>query len=108
MSTGHHSTEDMLKHIRIYLVIFFALAFLTGVTVWASYMHVPHWLHLTIALAIATTKGGLVVAFFMHLISEKKLIYSVCILTVFFFIMMVIVTLMATKTVGPLAPHLWS
>jgi cytochrome c oxidase subunit IV len=107
MSTTHHSAEDMLKHIRIYLVIFFALAFLTGVTVWASYIHVPHWLHLTIALTIATTKGGLVVAFFMHLISEKKLIYSVCILALFFFIFMVIVTLMSATTVAPLVPHLW-
>lgn len=105
--TTHQSTEEMLKHIRIYVVVFLSLAVLTGVTVWASYIHVAEWAHLTIALAIATVKGGLVVAFFMHLISEKKLIYSVCTLTLFFFVFMVIVTLMSDTTIGPLVPDFW-
>ena len=38
-----------------------------------------------LALAVATIKGSLVAAFFMHLISERKLIYAVLVLTVFFF-----------------------
>lgn len=105
MTTEH--TEDMLKHIRIYIVIFFALAFLTAVTVWASYLHVAEWLHLTIALSIASIKGGLVVAYFMHLISEKKLIYSILTLTAFFFIFMLIVTFMADTTISPLVPAFW-
>jgi cytochrome c oxidase subunit 4 len=107
MTTSHEHAEEMLKHIRIYLVVFLALAVLTAVTVWASYVHVAKWLHLTIALSIATVKGSLVVAFFMHLISEKKLIYSVLILTGFFFIVMVIITLMSDTTVAPLVPDFW-
>jgi caa(3)-type oxidase subunit IV len=39
----------------------------------------------TIALIVATIKGGLVACYFMHLISEKKLIYAVLALTVVFF-----------------------
>jgi len=105
MST--HNTEDMLKHIKIYIVIFFALAVLTVVTVWASYIHVSEWLHVTIAMSIASVKGGLVVAYFMHLISEKKLIYAVLILTAFFFIFMLIVTMTASETMGPLVPDFW-
>jgi cytochrome c oxidase subunit 4 len=105
--TTHEHTEDMLKHIKIYLVVFLALSVLTGVTVWASYVHVAMWLHLTIALSIATVKGGLVMAFFMHLISEKKLIYSVCILTGFFFLVMVIITLMSDTTMAPTVPDFW-
>jgi caa(3)-type oxidase subunit IV len=39
----------------------------------------------TIALIVATIKGSLVACYFMHLISEKKLIYAVLALTVAFF-----------------------
>ncbi len=43
-----------------------------------------HWAIL-IALAIAITKGTLVAGYFMHLLSEKKVIYAVLVLTVIFF-----------------------
>jgi caa(3)-type oxidase subunit IV len=38
-----------------------------------------------VALVIATVKGSLVASYFMHLISEKKLIIWVLVLTVAFF-----------------------
>jgi caa(3)-type oxidase subunit IV len=38
-----------------------------------------------VALFIALVKGSLVAGYFMHLISEKKLIYAVLVLTVVFF-----------------------
>jgi caa(3)-type oxidase subunit IV len=40
----------------------------------------------TVALIVATIKGGLVAGYFMHLVSEKKLIYAVLAVTVAFFI----------------------
>jgi caa(3)-type oxidase subunit IV len=40
----------------------------------------------TVALLVATVKGTLVACYFMHLISEKKLIYAVLALTVAFFV----------------------
>jgi len=40
----------------------------------------------SVALLVATVKGSLVACYFMHLISEKKLIYAVLALTVVFFI----------------------
>ena len=36
---------------------------------------------MTVALLVATIKGSLVACYFMHLISEKKLIYAVLALT---------------------------
>ena len=105
MSTHH--PEEMLKHIKIYIVVFFALAVLTGVTVWASYIHVSPVLHITIAMLIASVKGGLVVAYFMHLITEKKLIYSVLIVTAFLFLVLLLITFFTDDTVGPtVAPFL--
>ena len=82
----HNSPERIKKEIRVYLVVFGALAVLTALTVYACYgLKMPAHIAIGIALAIACTKGFLVAGFFMHLLSEKKLIYSVLGLTVFFF-----------------------
>lgn len=83
---GHdNSPEAVKKEIRKYLYVFYTLAVLTGVTVWISTFHLPIHTAVIIALVVAVTKGSLVAAFFMHLISERKLIYAVLALTVFFF-----------------------
>ncbi|PYQ27495.1 MAG: hypothetical protein DMF56_20300 [Acidobacteria bacterium] len=83
---GHdNSPEAVKKEIRKYLYVFYSLAVLTGITVWISTFHLPIHIAVIIALVVAATKGSLVAAFFMHLISERKLIYAVLVLTVFFF-----------------------
>ena len=51
-----------------------------------SHLHLPVPIAVTVALIVATIKGSLVACYFMHLISEKKLIYAVLALTVVFFI----------------------
>ena len=50
-------------------------------TVGVSYLHLSVGAAIALALFIAAIKGSLVAAFFMHLISERKLIYAVLILT---------------------------
>lgn len=86
---SHNSPERIKKEIRVYLTILGALAVLTGVTVWACFgMKLPIHYAVIVALTIASIKGFLVAGFFMHLLSEKKLIYGVLILTVFFFAML--------------------
>ena len=40
----------------------------------------------SVALLVATVKGTLVACYFMHLISEKKLIYAVLAITAVFFL----------------------
>jgi len=86
-----HLTEDAIKrHVRIYISVFAALAFLTIVTVAISYLHLPVLKAVTIALIIATIKGALVALFFMHLSAEKAIIYSVLLLTVVFFLALLI------------------
>ena len=83
---GHHNDpESIKKEIRKYLYVFGALAILTAITVGISYLHLPTWQAVLLALVVATVKGSLVAAFFMHLLSERKLIYAVLVVTVFFF-----------------------
>jgi cytochrome c oxidase subunit 4 len=79
------NAHEIKKHVRTYIVVFVALLALTIVTVTVSYMHLNVAAAITVALIIATIKGSLVASYFMHLISEKKLIYAALILTVVFF-----------------------
>ncbi|OFW24587.1 MAG: hypothetical protein A3G21_18730 [Acidobacteria bacterium RIFCSPLOWO2_12_FULL_66_21] len=83
--TSEHAV-DIDKHVRIYVTVFVALMALTIVTVAISRLHLPVPVAVTVALLVATVKGALVACYFMHLISEKKLIYAVLVLTAVFFI----------------------
>jgi caa(3)-type oxidase subunit IV len=83
-----HSVEDIKRETRVYVLVFAALAALTVITVAVSYLHLSAMPALAVALLIAGTKGTLVACYFMHLISERKLIYGVLILTVVFFIVL--------------------
>lgn len=82
----HDDPVHIRKEIRTYLLVFAALTVLTGVTVWLAYgLQLPVHLAILIALAVASVKGFLVAGFFMHLLNERKFIYAVLGLTVFFF-----------------------
>jgi cytochrome c oxidase subunit 4 len=85
--TGDHAV-DIDKHVRIYITVFVALMVLTIVTVTVSRFHLPVPIAVTVALIVATIKGSLVACYFMHLISEKKLIYAVLGLTAAFFLVL--------------------
>jgi cytochrome c oxidase subunit 4 len=82
--TSDHAV-DIDKHVRVYITVFVALMVLTIVTVAVSRYHFPVPVAVTVALIVATIKGSLVACYFMHLISEKKLIYAVLALTIVFF-----------------------
>jgi len=89
MSSDHAAVDhaaDIDRHVKIYISVFVALMALTIITVAISRLHLPVHEAVTIALIVAVIKGSLVASFFMHLISEKKLIYAVLVLTVAFFI----------------------
>ena|SRR5688572_24509636 len=83
--TSDHAV-DIDKHVRIYISVFVALMILTVITVAISYLDLSVPVAVTVALVVATIKGSLVACYFMHLISEKKLIYWVLAVTVAFFI----------------------
>ena len=92
---GAHSVEEIKKETRTYVLVFVALAALTVVTVAVSYLHLSLGAAVAVALFIATVKGSLVAAFFMHLISERKLIYSVLVLTAVFFAALMVLPISA-------------
>lgn len=77
--------EEIQKHVRTYISVFAALATLTVITVTVSYLHLPLRKAVMVALAIASVKGALVAGFFMHLISEKQVIFLILMFTFIFF-----------------------
>ncbi len=94
MSDNH--AADIDKHVRTYILVFVALAVLTVVTVAVYYLHLGVVASVALALFIATIKGSLVACFFMHLISEKKLVYAVLILTVAFFFVLLLLPVLTS------------
>lgn len=84
------SVEEIKKHVRKYIMVFVALMGLTIVTVAVSYLHLDVVWAIVLALFIATIKGTLVAGYFMHLLSEKKIIYWTLLLTLVFFIVLMV------------------
>ena len=81
-----HDHAEIDRHVKAALFVFGALLVLTGFTVGAYYLELPTHLAIALALIIATIKGSLVAAWFMHLLSERKLIYWALVLTAVLFV----------------------
>ena len=84
---GSHGGHDIQADLRKYMIVFGALIVGTIITVLASYIHFGSTsINIAVALLIASVKVFLVGGYFMHLISEKKMIFAILGSTVFFVI----------------------
>jgi cytochrome c oxidase subunit IV len=86
----HHHIQE---HVKVYLYVFYALLVATVITVAVSYIDLGKSFNIALALFIASSKAFLVAGYFMHLISEKKTIYGLLIVTVFFFASLMYLTI---------------
>jgi cytochrome c oxidase subunit 4 len=92
--SDNHDAHDVQKHVKKYLLVFYLLIVGTIATVAASWLHIDSVkLTVAIALFIACIKAFLVAGYFMHLISEKKMIYGILAATLFFFVGLMYLTL---------------
>ncbi len=99
-STSDHAAHDPVdidKHVRVYITVFVTLMVLTLVTVAISYLDLSVPMAVTIAMLVATVKGSLVACYFMHLISEKKLILAVLALTATFFVVLLLLPILTVS-----------
>jgi caa(3)-type oxidase subunit IV len=91
-----HAAHDVAKHIRAYLMVGGTLLLFTGITVALSYVNFgTQKANVAVAMLVATFKAGLVAAIFMHLSSEKRMIYRILIFTVFFVLGLFFLTYLA-------------
>ena len=83
-------TPDEVKHhIKTYVIVFFALAFLTVVSVALSYLDIGVKAGIALGLFVASIKASLVACYFMHLIDEKTTIYWTLIATAISFLILI-------------------
>ena len=83
--------------------MFYALIAGTIITVLASYIPFGnHAVNIGIGLFIACSKAFLVAGYFMHLISEKKMIYGIMAFTAIFFAGLMFLTLYSFSDFPPL------
>ncbi|MFQ5490316.1 MAG: cytochrome C oxidase subunit IV family protein [Phycisphaerae bacterium] len=94
------SIEDLKQHVRVYITVFAGLAVLTVATVGASLLDMGTQWNITVALIIATIKASLVAGYFMHLISERQIIYWVLILCAVFFVVLIFLPVLVNSEVG--------
>ena len=97
MSDDH--AADIDKHVKTYILVFVALAILTVVTVAANSLDLTTGPAIALALVIASVKASLVACYFMHLISEKKLILWVLGVTLFLFLVLMLLPIVTAVDV---------
>ena len=102
----HADPAEVRKTVRTYLTVGALLFVGTAITVAANRLHLVVPLAITVALIIATVKGSMVASVFMHLSHEKKWIYGALILTVVFFIVLIMLPNLTTAdTIGKVSPY---
>ena len=94
MSEHHH-----IIPLKIYFTVAGILFFLTGVTVWVSYIDLG-FLNIVIALLIAGTKATIVALFFMHLLWDDKKNLTAFVLSLMFLAMGIQFTKMVAMNRG--------
>ncbi len=91
-------------HLRVYVMVFVALAVLTVVTVAISYLELPTVLAISVAMVVASVKAGMVAGYFMHLLSEEKVILWLLLLCVAFLVVLMVLPVGTETGIAPLWP----
>jgi caa(3)-type oxidase subunit IV len=85
---AHEHPVDFNSYLRRCVYVFVAVVCAVSLMLVASYLPAEHFTwaaKVAMILAIACTNAFVVAGFLMHLISEKKMIYTLLAFTVFFF-----------------------
>jgi cytochrome c oxidase subunit 4 len=94
--TSEQDLQDVKRHVRQHIMIAVGLALGTTMTLWTSQTNFGSFpLNVAATLGIAAVQAFLVAAYFMHLLSEKKVIYSFLVFTAVFFVVMIGITFWA-------------
>jgi cytochrome c oxidase subunit 4 len=96
--------EHVKEHVRVYLMVFSALAVLTVVTVAISYLSLSTGYAIGVAMVVATVKASLVALYFMHLISEEKVILWLLGLCAAFIVVLMLLPVFTESGIAPLWP----
>jgi heme/copper-type cytochrome/quinol oxidase subunit 4 len=88
--------KDVKRHVQHHLMIAGALVIGSLTTIWTSQTHFSSFArNVEATLGVAAIQAFLVAAYFMELLSQKKVIYSFLVFTALFFIVMMGITFWA-------------
>ena len=104
MAISESEAARVKEHLRVYVMVFVALAVLTVVTVAISYLQLPTALAISVAMVVATVKASLVAGYFMHLLSEEKVIIWLLVLCAAFLVFLFALPLGTETGNGPIWP----
>ena len=99
-SEVHEHPVDFNNYLRRCFYVFIAVLCSVSLMIWASYLPQEHFswaVKVALILAVACCNAFVVAGFLMHLISERKMIYTLLAFTVFFFAGMMGLTLYAMQ-----------
>ncbi len=83
-----------------YVLVCLVLILLTLLTLGVSFMHLTGGWHIAFGLVIAVCKGSLVVLFFMHALHSPRLTWIVILVTLFWLLLLLVLTLADYVTRG--------
>jgi heme/copper-type cytochrome/quinol oxidase subunit 4 len=100
---AHEHPVDFNSYLRRCVFIFIAILCATSLMIWISFLpeHYSWAAKVAMILAVAAANAFVVAGFLMHLLTEKKMIYTVLAFTVFFVIGLFALTLYAMKDFPP-------
>ncbi len=102
----HSDPAEIKKSVRTYLMVGAALYVFTVITVAVNQVHLAVPWAITVAVVVASMKASMVASIFMHLNHEKQWIYGSLLLTVAFFIVLMLVPVLTTSdTIGTLSHY---
>ena len=98
-SQAHEHPVDFQNYLRRCIFIFIAILCAVSLMIWISYLpeHYTWAAKVGMILAVACANAFVVAGFLMHLLSEKKMIYTLLGFTVFFVIGLFVLTICATN-----------
>ncbi len=99
------SPESYKQYTRKCLVVFLAVVCGTGLMVGVSFASLASTTRIVLILAAACANAFLVAGYLMHLISERKMIYTVLMFTAIFFVGLMGLTIFAHGDVPHVSGH---
>jgi caa(3)-type oxidase subunit IV len=93
-TTQAKDIADVKRHVRQHLIIAVGLVIGVVLTICFSRMNFGnHNINIAISLLIAAAQAFCIAGFFMHLMSEKKMIYSFLVFTAIFLVVQMGITI---------------
>ena len=103
----HSDPAAIQKSVRGYMTVFVMLMIFTVITVAVARIEFSVPVAIAVALVIASMKGTMVAAVFLHLNHERWWVYGTLLLTVLFFAVLLLVPLLTSlDTLGTGSPWL--